>query len=104
MQVKNKTTTAPCIHCGKSRLVHKAGTLYCPTSGSLGGNRTFTSTTYQAKIVENEVPANAMGNSSSSDGHIATIDPPLSKTPLKRFSAINKKKKNGNKVGDKNGI
>jgi hypothetical protein len=28
----------------------------------------------------------------------------LSKTPLKRFSAINKKKKNGNKVGDKNGI
>ena len=80
--------------------MHKAGKLLCPASGSIGGNRTFTSTTYQAKILESETPANAMGASSSSDGPIVTVDPPLSKTPLKRFSSINKKKKSG----DKNGI
>ena len=86
--------TAPCIHCGKPKLMHKAGSLLCPISGSIAsGNRTFNTTTYQARILENEVPANAMGTSSSSDGPIATIDPPLSKTPLKRFSSINKKKK-----------
>lgn len=97
-----QTATSPCIHCGKSKLAHKAGTLQCPSPGSIGG-KSFTSTTYQAKIVEDETPANAMGDSSSSQGPIVTFDPKISKTPLKRYSSINKKKKNGDKVGGKNG-
>lgn len=101
-----QTAAAPCIHCGKSKLAHKAGSLLCPKPGSFGLNRTaeeFSSTTYQAKIVEDETPANAMGDSSSSQGPIVTFDPKISKTPLKRYSSINKKKKNGDKVGSKNG-